>query len=141
MPHRSLRRRAGAGLAALACAAGLASGCADAVTGGSDDAADEVRVVAEGSRCVHDRDMDDARFEVTLRNTGDEERTVRVTPLRRSEGREVGDALQSFVVSVPAGGEEDADYLVERAPDDLAACLVMIDDGDPVEIALEAPGG
>ena len=99
-----------------------------------------MQVVPEGSRCIHDRESDDARFEVSLRNTGEDERTVTVTPVRRfSGGDEVGSSIEGFEVTVPGNGEEAGAILVNDVADDLTACLVRLDGGEPIEV--EHAGG
>ena len=107
------------------------------VTGEPEDIETLVQVVPEGSRCIHDRESDDARFEVNLRNTGDE-RTVTVTPVRRfSGGDEVGASIEGFEVTVPGNGEEAGAILVDDVADDLTACLVRLDGGEPIEVDMQ----
>lgn len=119
--------------------AALAAGCSsDDVTGEPEDIGTLVEVVPEGSRCIHDPETGEARFEVRLRNTGGEERTVAVTPVRRfGDGDEVGTSLEAFEVTVPGDGEEDGDIVLDDLPDDLEACFVRLDDGDEIELDLE----
>ena len=125
-------------IAAIACACAALAGCSsDDVTGEPEEIETLVEVVPEDSRCVHDRDEGAARFEVRLRNTGEDERTVTVTPVRRfADGDDVGSSLDGFKVTVPGNGEGEGDITVEVS-DDLSACLVRIDSGEATEVALQ----
>ena len=126
-------------IAVTACTASLSAGCgSEDVTGEPEDIETLVQVVPEGSRCIHDRESDDARFEVNLRNTGEDERTVTVTPVRRfSGGDEVGSSIEGFEVTVPGNGEEAGAILVDDVADDLTACLVRLDGGEPIEVDMQ----
>jgi hypothetical protein len=125
--------------AVTACAGALAAGCSsEDVTGEPEDIETLVQVVPEGSRCVHDREADDARFEVNLRNTGEDERTVTVTPVRRfSDGDQVGSSIEGFKVTVPGNGEARGGILVDDVSDGLTACLIRLDGGDAIEVDLQ----
>ena len=132
------RRWALAALAAVACITGACS--SEDVTGEPEHIEDLIHVDAGGSSCTLDAGSDEVAFHVRVRNTGGDERTVSITPrLRDASGDERGDSLDAFKVTVPGHGEADGDGLLERAPDDLAACLVQIDSGDDIRIA-RAPG-
>lgn len=102
-PPADAAARAVALLASVVCACGPLAGCSSAgVTGEPEEIETLVEVVPGGSRCVHDSEGDSARFEVRLRNTGEEERTVTVTPVRRfADGDDVGSSLDGFRVTVP----------------------------------------
>ena len=128
-------------LAILAAGVCLAGACSsEDVTGEPEDIGTLVHVDAGGSSCVLDPGAGEVAFHVLLRNTGEDERTVTVTPrLRDASGDERGDSLDSFKVTVPGDGQADGDGLLERAPDDLAACFVQIDSGEDIRIA-RAPG-
>ena len=133
-----MKARVTALIAAIACACAVLAGCSsDDVTGEPEEIETLVEVVPEDSRCVHDRDGDEARFEVRLRNTGEDERTVTVTPVRRfADGDDVGSSLDGFKVTVPGNDEGEGDITVEVS-DDLAACLVRIDSGEATEVDLQ----
>ena len=140
--HDAARRRMRAwALAALAGVACLTVACSsEDVTGEPEDIGDLVHVMADGSSCSPDAGADEVAFHVRLRNTGEDERTVAVTPrLRDASGDERGDTLDAFEVTVPGYGEAEGDGLLEGAPDDLAGCFVQIDSGDDIRIA-RAPG-
>lgn len=130
--------RLAAAIAAIACGCALVAGCSsDDVTGEPEDIGTLIEVVPEGSRCVHDRGGDEARFEVRLRNTGEDERMVTVTPVRRfADEDDIGSTLDGFPVTVPGGGEGEGDITV-NVPDDLTACLVRIDSGEAIEVDLQ----
>lgn len=125
-------------IAATACACAALVGCSsDDVTGEPEDIETLIEVVPEGSRCVYDRDDGTARFEVRLRNTGEDERTVTVTPVRRfDDDDDVGSSLDGFKVTVPGNDEGEGDITVDVS-DDLSACLVRIDSGEATEIELQ----
>jgi hypothetical protein len=126
-------------LAVTACTGSLSAGCgSEDVTGEPEDIETLVQVVREGSRCIHDPESGDARFEVILRNTGEDERTVAVTPVRRfSGGEEVGSSIEGFEVTVPGNGEAGGVGVVDDVADDLTACLVRLDGGDAIEVDLQ----
>jgi hypothetical protein len=132
------RARATTLIAVIACGFAAGAGCSsDDVTGEPEEIETLIEVVPEDSRCVHDRDGDEARFEVRLRNTGEDERTVTVTPVRRfADGDDVGSSLDGFKVTVPGNGEAEGDITVEVS-DDLSACLVRIDSGEATEVELQ----
>jgi len=137
-PSRQRRSAPAALLAAAALTGAIVAGCSsEDVTGEPEDIGTLVEVVPEGSRCVHDRDDDAAHFEVRLRNTGEDERTVTVTPVRRfADGDEVSTPLDEFKMAVPGHGEDDDDVIVDNVSDDLVACFVRLDGGDPIEVEL-----
>jgi hypothetical protein len=131
-PRRPLRTGTAAGLAALALLAGCSS---NDVTGEPEDIGTLVRVVASRSHCM--ADGGDAILHVTLENTGDDERTVNVSPvLRDDDGTATASPLESVDVTVSGGDEASAEATVDTPPDHLDGCAVSLDGGDPVEIAL-----
>jgi hypothetical protein len=131
-PRRPLRAGPAAGLAALALLAGCSS---SDITGEPEDIGTLVQVVASGSHCI--ADGGDAILHVTLENTGEDERTVNVSPvLRDDDGTTTASPLEAVEVTVSGGDEASADATVDAPPDDLAGCAVSLDGGDPVEIAL-----
>lgn len=140
-PPADAAARAVALLASVACACGPLAGCSsDDVTGEPEEIETLVEVVPGGSRCVHDSEGDSARFEVRLRNTGEEERTVTVTPVRRfADGDDVGSSLDGFRVTVPGDGEGEGDITVDVS-DALEACLVRLDSGEATEVDLQRDG-
>ena len=110
------------------------------VTGEPENIEELIHVDAGGSSCTLDTGSDEVAFHIRLRNTGEDERTVTITPrLRDAAGDERGDSLDGFKITVPGDGEAEGDGLLERAPEDLAACFVQIDSGDDIRIA-RAPG-
>jgi hypothetical protein len=135
---RRRRRPALRVAAALACVGALLTGCSsEDITGEPEDIEALIRVVPEGSRCVHDRDADTARFDVRLRNTGEDERIVTVTPVRRFADRDVGTSLDGFEVTVPGDGEDGGGTLLDGVSDDLMDCLVRLDGGPPIQVDLQ----
>jgi len=140
-PPPPSRARTLLALAALAVVSlGLvASGCdSEDVTGAPKGIGDLVHVIPAQSRCVHDAGADTAHFYVGLRNTGGDGRTVHVTPVRRfSDGPDVGTSIDEFPVTVAGKTDAKGDLEVTGVSDDLAGCLVRIDGGDPIEIAVQ----
>ena len=135
---RRRRRPALRVAAALACVGALLTGCSsEDITGEPEDIETLIHVVPEGSRCVHDRDADTARFDVRLRNTGEDERIVTVTPVRRFADRDVDTSLDGFEVTVPGDGEASGGTLVDGVSDDLKDCLVRLDGGPPIQVDLQ----
>ena len=133
-----------AGLAiAIAAVLALGSACSsEDVTGEPEDIGTLIHVVPEGSRCIHDEDADTVRFDVRLSNTGGDERTVSVTPVRRfSDGQEVGTSVEGFEVTVPGDGVADHGITVDNVSDDLVDCFVRVDEGDPIEVELQRDDG
>ncbi len=125
-------------LAAAVAIVCLAAGCSsEDVTGEPERIQTLVEVVGAESDCVRDPEADEVTVRVLLRNTGEDDRTVRVTPvLGEGDGDETESSLQSTEVTVPGHGEEEGRLLVDSAPDDIAECSVRIDGGDPVPITL-----
>lgn len=115
-----------------------ASGCSsEDVTGEPEEIQDLVEVVAAESECIHDEGADQVSARVTIRNDGADERTVRLTPVLRSESGDASEATLSGADVAVAGGEEaETTMIVDGAPDDLAECAVAIDGGDPVELTI-----
>ncbi len=138
----SRRRRPIPGLVTLMAATvsvgALLTACSpEDVTGEPEDIGALIHVIPEGSRCVYDRDAGTARFDVRLSNTGEDERVVTVTPVRRFDDRDVGTSLDGFKVTVPGDGEADGGVLVDGVSDDLTDCLVTLDGGSPVRVDLQ----
>ena len=131
-PRRPLGAGPAAGLAALALLAGCSS---SDVTGEPEEIRTLVKVVASGSHCIaHGGDV---ILHVTLENTGDDERTVNLSPvLQDDDGTTTASPLESVDVTVSGGDEASADATVDTPPDHLAGCAVSLDGGDPVEITL-----
>ncbi len=126
---------------AAACVGALLTACSsEDITGEPEDIERLVHVVPEGSGCVHDPDADSARFDIRLSNTGDDERIVTVTPVRRFADRDVGTSIDGFEVTVPGGGEADGGILVDGVADDLTDCLVSLDGGRPIAVDLRISG-
>lgn len=131
--------------AALAAAAvlGAVAGCSsEDVTGEPEDIRALVEVVGASSECVHDPDADEVGLRLLLRNSGEDDRTVRVTPvLSEADGDATERSLDSAGVAVPGDGEEEARLVLDAAPDDLSGCAVRVDGGDPMPVALRRAVG
>jgi hypothetical protein len=131
--------------AALVAAAvlGAAAGCSsEDVTGEPEDIRTLVEVVGDASECVHDPDADEVGLRLLLRNSGEDDRTVRVTPvLAEADGDETERSLESAGVAVPGDGQAEARLVLDAAPDDLSGCAVRVDGGDPVPVALRQAVG
>ena len=117
----------------------LASGCdSEDVTGAPKDIGDLVHVIPAKSHCDHDPGNDTVHFYVGLRNTGGDDRTVHITPVRRfSDGPDVGTSIDEFPVTVAGNTDAEGDLEVTGVSDNLAGCSVRIDSGDPIKIALQ----
>ena len=136
--HDAPRPTLTAALAAALALVCLAAGCSsEDVTGEPEEIQALVEVVGRESECVHDPGAEEVAVRVRLRNTGEDDRTVRVTPvLGEGGGDETEFSLDSTEVTVPGRGEEEGRLVLDPVPDDLAGCSVRIDGGDPVPITL-----
>lgn len=135
-------RRTWAGAVLVAGAIAIAGGCsAEDVTGQPEDISTLVHVDA-ASRCTHDSGSDTAQFHVVLKNTGGDDRTVSVTPVRRfSDGRDVGTSVEGFRMTVPGMDSAEHDLTVDAVSDDLTGCAVRLDGGDAAEIEVADAAG
>ena len=77
------------------------------------------------------------RFEVNLRNTGEDGRS-RSPRCVASPVAMRWSSIEGFEVTVPGNGEEAGAILVDDVADDLTACLVRLDGGEPIEVDMQA---
>ena len=141
-PPARIALRAALAVIAAAGLLGLAACDSEDVTGEPEDIGKLIHVIPSGSRCVHDAGADSVHFYVALRNTGGDERTVQITPVRRfSDGEDVGSSIDGFSMKVPGKDDAEGDLEVDGVSDDLTGCLVQIDSGDPVQIAIQQQAG
>ena len=101
--HDAPRPTLTAALAAALALVCLAAGCSsEDVTGEPEEIQALVEVVGRESECVHDPGAEEVAVRVRLRNTGEDDRTVRVTPvLGEGGGDETEFSLDSTEVTVP----------------------------------------
>jgi hypothetical protein len=128
---------------AAAAVLGAVAGCSsEDVTGEPEDIRTLVEVVRESSECAHDPDTDEVALRVLVRNDGEDDRTVRLTPmLSEADGDETERSLDSAGVAVPGDGREEARLVLDSAPDDLSGCAVRLDGGEPVPVTLRRAVG
>ena len=129
--------------AVCALAVPLAACQSEDVTGEPEDIRTLVHLVSDQSGC--DRSADgDLTFRVRLSNTGEDERTVTITPVTTdSTGDEQESSLDSFKVTVPGHDEAAGELLLDSAPgaDDLASCAIKIDGHDPEPVERRTDDG